>query len=200
MLQHLRYAALVAALATFAGSPARAQTGNEAAPRLDPAFEVRPLVGVYIPTGDQSDIVKSAVLTGVQLSYAVIPHFAVTGTFAWSPTKDKVTAGNETVDLFQYDLGVEGRLPKTVGTGKWVISPFIGAGLGGRTYDYRDLDASSETTFAGYGALGADFWAGRYGFRIEGRDFISNFKGLSGGQSGETRNDIGVFGTLTMRF
>ena len=34
-----------------------------------PAFEIRPFVGAYIPTGDQRDALKDAVLVGGQLSW-----------------------------------------------------------------------------------------------------------------------------------
>jgi hypothetical protein len=201
-LQHIRLAAAAAVAVAAAIHPVQAQTIDQSAPGAAYSFEIRPFVGAYIPTGDQSDVLKSAVLTGAQLSYAIIPNLAVTGSFAWSPTKDKITTGDHTVDLLQYDVGVEGRLPLQAGTGAWTISPFVGAGLGGRTYSERDLDAGSRTTFDGYGALGADFWAGRYGFRIEGRDYVSGFKGLTGDDAvpSETRNDIGLFGTVTIRF
>jgi hypothetical protein len=198
-LQHLRLAAAAALAAAVVTSAAQAQTVASVG-RFGSGVEVRPFAGVYVPTGDQRDILKDAVLTGAQVSYAIVPNLAVTGSVAWSPTTDKITAGDHTIDLFQYDVGLEGRLPLKVGTGAWSISPFAGAGLGARTYNERDLDVDSQTNFAGYGALGADFWAGRYGFRLEGRDYVSRFKGLAGGQEAETRNDLGLFGALTLRF
>src|SRR5688572_23858903 len=74
-------------------------------------FEIRPYVGAYIPTGDQRDLFKDAILVGAQASYRIIPQVAITGTVGWSPTEDRLTAGQETVDLLQYDIGAELRAP-----------------------------------------------------------------------------------------
>ena len=50
-------------------------------------FELRPYVGAYIPTGDQRDLLKDAVLVGGQASYRINPNFALTGTLGWSPSE-----------------------------------------------------------------------------------------------------------------
>src|SRR5256885_8642005 len=42
---------------------------------------VRPFVGAYVPTGDQRDFVKPAVLAGAQASMAFNDNFALTGSF-----------------------------------------------------------------------------------------------------------------------
>ena len=189
--------ALIATLAmatlVAAGSTARAQG-------IAPAFEVRPFVGAYIPTGDQRDLLKDAVLVGAQASWRVIPAFALTGTFGWAPSKDRVSAGNQTLDIYQYDVGGELRAASLYNGGLWNFSPFVGLGVGGRTYNYRDLDVSSKTNVAGYGALGGDVGFGAVGLRIEARDYVSQFKPLTGSGDTKTRNDIGVAAGLTYRF
>jgi hypothetical protein len=164
-------------------------------------FEIRPYVGAYIPTGDQRDLFKDAILVGAQGSYRFTPALALTATVGWSPTEDRLTAGQETVDLLQYDLGAELRAPSWLQGESWDFSPFFGLGIGGRTYDYRDLDnVDAKTNVAGYGALGGEFGFGRLGLRIEGRDYVSRFEPLTGNGEAKTRNDVAVAAGLTIRF
>jgi hypothetical protein len=164
-------------------------------------FEIRPYVGAYIPTGDQRDLFKDAVLVGAQGSYRFTPVIALTATVGWSPTEDRLLTAQETVDLWQYDIGAEFRAPAWLQGESWDFSPFVGLGIGGRTYDYRDRDnVDAKTNVAGYGALGGEFGFGQFGLRIEGRDYISRFEPLIGTGEAKTRNDIAVAAGLTIRF
>jgi hypothetical protein len=185
--------------ATFGTSSAGAQDVGSLRPR---GFELRPYVGAFIPTGDQRDLLEDAVLVGAQASYSFIPQLALTGTFGWSPSKDRITAGDQTLDVYQYDLGLEGRAPAwyTSSTGSWSFTPFAGLGIGGRTYDYRDLDVDSKTNVAGYGALGGELGFGRIGARLEARDYVSRFEPLTGNGDAKTRNDVTLAAGLTLKF
>src|SRR5882762_10336257 len=88
--------------------------------------EVRPFVGAYIPTGQQRDLLKDAVLTGAQASWHVIPALSFTGTFAWSPNKDRITVGDQILDIYQYDVGAELRASSEYQTPTWDFTPFAG--------------------------------------------------------------------------
>jgi len=164
------------------------------------AFEARPYVGAYIPTGDQRDLLEDAVLVGAQASWRISPRFALTGTFGWAPSEDRLEGG-ETLDLYQYDVGAELRAPSWYRASSWDFTPFAALGIGGRTYDYRDLDdVDSKTNVAGYGALGGEFGFGRLGLRVEARDYVSRFEPLTEDGDAKTRNDVMVAAGLTVRF
>ena len=189
---------LLGALALVAISVANLLEAQEPGPRN---FEIRPYVGAYVPTGDQRDLFKDAILVGAQASYRLNPQVAITGTLGWSPTEDRLTVGQETVDLLQYDVGAELRAPSWLRGESWDFTPFVGLGVGGRTYDYRDRDdVDAKTNVAGYGALGGEFGFGQFGFRIEGRDYISRFEPLIGTGETKTRNDVAIAAGLTIRF
>ena len=187
--------ALVALAAT---APVSAQGPVYSNPRL--RFEVRPYAGAYIPTGDQRNVVKDAVIAGVQLSWLPIQRVAVTGTFGWAPSKDKITPGDQSLDIYQYDVGAEWRPPAFYRSSTWSFLPFVGGGIGGRTYDYRDIGGSTSD-FDGYGSLGGEFGFGIWGIRLEARDYISQFKNLNGTDNGNsTRNDVTIAAGLSVRF
>jgi hypothetical protein len=194
--------AAVAALALAGVLAASAVNAQEVTSRGPTRLEFRPFVGAYIPTGDQRDLLQDAVLVGAQASYALLPQLALTGTFGWSPSKDRITAGDPTLDIYQYDLGAEARAPSWYRSefGGWDFTPFAGLGVGGRTYNYRDLDVGSKTDVAGYGALGGELGIGRIGVRLEARDYVSRFTPLTGGGDAKTRNDVTVAAGLTLKF
>lgn len=163
-------------------------------------FELRPYAGAYLPTGDQRDLLKDAVLVGAQASYRIVPQLAITGTLGWSPSEDRITTGNQKLDLYQYDVGAEVRAPSWLRSGALEFTPFAGLGVGGRTYDYRDLDVSAKTNVAGFGGIGGELGFGRTGLRFEARDYVSRFKPLTGDGDAKTRNDVTVTAGLSLKF
>ena len=95
--------AVVAAVSAFAVR-AQAQVLSQN------AFQFRPYVGALLTTGNEHDQLKNAVLVGGQASYAFHPNFSAVGAFGWSPSQDKISPAQTKVDLYQYDVGIEGRL------------------------------------------------------------------------------------------
>jgi opacity protein-like surface antigen len=183
---------VITAAALGLASAARAE---ESAAR----FEVTPFVGAYVPTGDQRDLLKDAFALGLTASYDVHRYVAVVGSFSWAATQVKGLGRDDDLDLFQYDLGVEGRYPVALG-GAWTVQPFLGVGAGARTYSLRDLDVSAETDFAGYVSAGVSVQRGPLAVRVGARDQITPFDGLDGAGKEETRNDLGVFAGAGLRF
>lgn len=182
------------ALTLLATIPTRADAQTSVA--------IRPTVGVFVPTGDQRDLLDDAVLVGIQGSYNLTPTFALIGTVGWSPSKDR-TLSDEKVDLFQYDLGIEGRLRNLTPTASISTRPFATLGAGARTYHFRDLDADSQTNFLGFGAVGVDLAqaTGPIGLRVEARDNVTAFKGLRGElPERKARNDLQFTAGLTIGF
>jgi hypothetical protein len=205
-----------AALAALTLSPGAAHAQGAAAGAtpgvVGHGIEVRPFAGGFLPTGTQRDVLKDAAAFGGQLGWRFHENFAVTGSFAWSPSKDKTTAfrssplytgREEQLDVFGYDAGLEARLPVTFAS-SWVVAPYVGAGGGARSYHYRDLDGTgTETNPVGYGALGVDLApaSGPIGVRLEARDNVSGFKGLRGENADrKARNDVQLAGGVTFRF
>ena len=171
---------------------ASADTGA-VAPTTRP--EIRPFFATYVPTGKQRDVLKDAALVGGQLALEMREFLHLTGSFAWSPNTDRLRRADNRVSVFQYDIGAE-VFRSTPLTGEWMLRPFVGAGIGGRTYDFRDVRTKAHSDPVGYGALGTEFQLSRVSLRVEGRDYVSRFKGLSGLEKTSTRNDVNVWAAL----
>ena len=163
-------------------------------------YEVRSFVGGFVPTGSHGNTLKNGTTMGLQGAYNFNRYLSAVGTFAYSTSKEKETFANDDVDVFQYDIGAEAGLDKQL-TGALTLRPFLGIGMGGRAYDYNDRQTDAQYNVAGYGAGGAELRMGRYGWRIEVRDYVSGYKGLNGElDSRQTRNDLSISSGFTVRF
>lgn len=152
--------------------------------------------GTIVPTGAQRQAIKRGDVTAAQLAYAVRPSFAITSTFGWARSRDIATAGDPKLDVFTYDIGVETRARRWLESNGVTLTPFAGAGAGGRSYNYRKLDVDATHNLAGYVSAGGELRIRRLGLRLEARDYVTGFKPLQG--SGETRtgNDVVVLAGL----
>ncbi len=170
-------------------SAAKPHTALEQKPR----WEFRVSSGALIPTGVQRDALKNAALAVAQLSYVVRPPLALTGSFGWARSRDVASAAAPKVDVFTYDLGAEARAPQWFAGHALTLSAFAGGGVGGRSYNYRNLDVDATRNVAAYGAVGGEVGIRRrVHLRVEVRDYVGGFKPLSGGGHGDTRNDVVV--------
>ena len=179
-------ATLLLASAAFADSTAPA--GNE-------AFSIRPLVGAYIPSGAQHRELSSSVVTGSEVAYALNAPIRLVGAVTWTPSRER-SFSNARSSIIQYDAGAE-LIPRRSADTPWQLSPFLGAGLGGRSYRLRSGTTPSQSDFAGYGALGAELERGGVGARIEVRDYVSRFK-LLPGTGTTTRDDLMLTAALSI--
>jgi hypothetical protein len=152
--------------------------------------EVRPLVGAYVPTGSMRDAFEPATMLGAQFGLELSRNFHVLATGTWTQGHNNFDFSTDRVNIWQYDVGVEGNLIRPLGE-EWLFRPFLGVGAGGRTYDYRAGGVDTKSCTAGYAALGSEFETGAYALRAEARDYLSCFESPVTGEK-QTRNDFGL--------
>jgi len=163
-------------------------------------WEIRPFTAAFVPTGSQSNTLKSGLSAGILGAYSFNQYLSAVGTFAWSSSEDKAALANEDVNVYQYDIGAEAGINKQL-TSSLTLRPFLGLGMGGRAYDYNDRNSEAQYNVAGYGAGGAELMRGRFGWRVEVRDYVSGFKGLNGElDSRRTRNDLQISSGMAVHF
>ena len=154
--------------------------------------EIRPFVGVYVPTGAMRDAMKAATTLGAQGAVELTPRFHVVGTAAWTHGHHKFAASTDRVNLWQYDVGLEVNPFRPMGADRdWMLRPFVGLGAGGRTAEYREDGLGSKTCTAGYGALGSEVQRGAVALRLEARDYLTCFESPITGTK-KTRNDATI--------
>jgi hypothetical protein len=152
--------------------------------------------GALVPTGAQRGVLKDAALTAAQVAYVIRSRFALTATLGWARSRDLASAGGPKVDIFSYDLGAEARVPRWFAGDRVTFSPFVGAGVGARSYNYRNLELDATHNVAGYGTVGGELGMGRVRLRLEVRDYVAGFKPLAGGGTANTRNDVVIMAGL----
>ena len=158
--------------------------------------EIRPFVGGLMPTGDNRDVFKDAVLAGTAVGYELGENLHLVGTFAWSPGRHKLETTRNRINVYAYTLGVEMQTPRGVQGETW-LRPFVGAGVGGTSDHLRDVQVDGKDYLAGYGSLGAEVQMEKLGLRLEGRDYVHQFKGIEGTEKATTRNFVMVMAGLT---
>jgi hypothetical protein len=185
-------AVIVALGTTLIGASTLAAQATEVTKQPGSRLELLIPSGTLIPTGAQRDAIKRGNMTALQVNYVTNEVFAITSTVGWARSRDLTTANEAKLDLFTYDVGAEARAPGMF-LGKAVtFTPFVGAGAGGRSYNYRDLAIDATHNVAGYGSVGGELGVKRVKVRLEARDYVAGFKPLSGSGAGRTGNDVVV--------
>ncbi len=177
----------IAAALLLIASAASAQVRT---PPSTPALEIRPLAGALIPVGAQRDVMKAGAMYGGQLAMELKPSLHLVGTFAYSPGENRIALTSRDVNVFQYDVGLEVNAVRWLND-TWQVKPFVGAGVGGRTYDYASAGFSTKTCTAGYGVLGSELQYGRTALRLESRGMAYCYKNPAAAVADQTRFDLG---------
>ena len=146
--------------------------------------------GALVGTGAQRGVIKDAPLSTAQVSYVIGSRFAVTATTGWARSRDIASSGNPKLDVFTYDVGAELRAPRQNAESKIAFTPLVGAGVGARSYNYRNLDVGASHNLATYAALGGEMGVRRVLLRFEVRDYVTRFAPLVGDGGSTTRNDL----------
>ena len=187
---------LAAVVALTVSSP-RASAAQTTSATSQSPWELRISSGAFVPTGSQRQFLKNAEVTAAQLSFAVRPTLAITGTFGWARSRDLKLSDTPKLDVFTSDLGLEARAATWFADRPVSFRPFLGLGGGARSYNYRKLDVDATNNLAGYVAAGGDLGVGRVGLRLEVRDYATGFKPLVGAGKSDARNDVVIMGALS---
>ena len=152
--------------------------------------EVRPFVGAFVPTGNQRDVFKDALLVGTQVAVEAADRLHVVGTFAFAgPNYNQAGAGGH-MHIYQVDVG--GEFFRNVDlNANWKLRPFLGAGAGVRRYDPTAIGGTKDYA-TGFGAVGAELQMSRAALRVEARDYLTRFKGLAGTEAASNRNEVAL--------
>ena len=177
--------ALAAVLAALAAAPARAEEPSR-------SLDVTPMVGAFLPILDQRDVFSNTLLLGLRGTYDFHPNVAFVATVAWA----RPEAAGEKVDLFQWDVGLQGQAPFALSS-RWSLEPFAGVGIGTRTYSFVDLDLETQTDFAFYAAAGADLRRDRLALGLSARHQLTAFSPVG---DSDARGDLAVFASASLRF
>lgn len=186
---------MLAVSASFA-APVGAQTVEPSPVARRSSWEVLASSGALVPTGAQRNALKDGALSTAQLLYVTRSRIAISSTLGWARSRDLASAGTPKLSVFTYDVGLEARGRERGNASGLTLTPFAGAGAGGRSYDLRGRDADARHNLAGYASLGGELGAGRVRLRLEARDYVSGFKPLAGSGRSATRQDVALFAGL----
>lgn len=177
--------ALAAVLALALAPAARAESPGA-------RLEFSPFAGAFIPVAGQRQALSKALLLGARGTWDLHEHVAFVATAAWA----RPESGGADVDLFQWDIGLQGQAPVALGRG-WSLEPFAGVGVGTRTYSFVKLDLQRRTDFVFYSGLGVDLRRDRLALGVTARHQLTAFSPVA--DTG-ARGDLALLGSLSWRF
>lgn len=202
-----RLAALtaIAVLAWSSGAPPTlsAQEGTRPTANIeDPGFAVHALLGAFLPVGAHRRTLDPAAYVGAQVAVRLRRWVAIVAGGAGTQTSDdRLRPADDGITLWQYDAGLElapwSSVEVPVSSLRFV--PFLGGGIGGRSYDFDQRGVETHTALTGYLSAGGELHLGgdqRTGVRIESRAYSSHAEGSARGQ----RTDIILAAGLAYHF
>jgi hypothetical protein len=153
--------------------------------------ELRPFIGAYMPAGEQRNSFGTATMLGLQAALELSRWAHFVSNVSWTHGHAKLAAlSDDLTYIWQYDAGAEFNLLNEM-DGGWVFRPFVGLGVGGRTYAYQATGIGKRTCTAGYAAGGAEFQHVDPALRLESRGYLSCYESpLTGAK--RTRNDFAL--------
>lgn len=190
-LRRATSAAAALALALLAAAPAGAQPRNY-------KYEIRLEGGGWFPASPISDALKSAGTVGATASWMFSPDWSTLLSGAWTSSQDKDPSGSLHVNIYQYDVGIEWSA-KAAELNRWDLRPYVGAGLGGRSYSPERATEPSQSVFDGYLSAGLSLWLEEATWRVGLRNYISGWNGLMKTQSA-TADDVAIIAGFGFRF
>jgi hypothetical protein len=161
-------------------------------------YEIRLEGGGWYPTGAIADELKNAGTVGATASWTFSPDWSALISGSWTPSREKDPAAPQHVNIYQYDLGIEWST-MTGEVYRWEVSPFVGAGLGSRSYSPQRLGTPSQSVFDGYLAAGVSFGSDQETWRIGIRNCVSGWKGIIKTTS-TTGDDVAIIAGIGFRF
>jgi opacity protein-like surface antigen len=205
-MKALHLLALGGALLALAATDVQAQIQYEITPfgggtffLADPPEQFALGRGAAAPTILHNASFDHAWTLGANAGVRFNNRWAVEAMFSWIPTQIQASSGlttNEDVNAYMY--GLTGLYYLPIGP---VVTPFLGLGIGGETFDYSIAGIDSETEFMGNVVGGLYFGVtDQFGVRLEARDCIARFhSGVSGVNNG-WENDLMTTVGLSYRF
>lgn len=161
-------------------------------------YDLRLEGGGWVPTGTMSNDLKAAGTVGVTAGWTFSPNWTAVVAAYWTPSEDKVLTSEMQVNIYQYDVGLEWST-KTSRIARWDVMPYIGGGLGSRSYSPRRATEPDQESIDGYLSAGLAFAAEQATWRFGVRDYISGWKGIMKTKSA-TGNDLAILAGIGFRF
>ena len=164
-----------------------------------PVRELRPFVGVQVPTGAQRDLFSNGLLVGLEGAFEMRPAVHFIGTVAWAPQHTDYAVTKDNAAILTYDVGIEASLVRRYEDG-WTFKPFAGIGAGARSYLFEASELNDRTCASAYGALGTEFQLAETALRLEARNNLFCYRSPVPGGKSRTRDDVGLTMGLAYHF
>lgn len=161
-------------------------------------YDLRLEGGGWVPTGALSGDLKASGIVGVSAGWNYAHDWTAVVAAYWSPSEDKAVSGGMQVNIYQYDVGLEWST-RMNSIAQWDVSPFLGAGVGNRSYSPKRATEPEQESIDGYVTAGLAFNAEQATWRFGVRDYVSGWKGIMKTQSG-TGNDLVILAGIGFRF